>query len=337
MGRMRLGWRLAALVYLAAVALGAQADEVALHNGDRLRGEIGALADGVLLLRTDYAGEVALRWSDVASIATSRPVDVMLTGARTPVRGTLWPLDGTRALLIAADGARLELALGDIAYLNPMPYESGRGTHFAGHFTLSAAYARGNTHDERFNADVELTARAREYRYATSARVDRRDQAGSEANTAWLGSASFDRFVAERRFVYARGSLEHDRAKDLERRSALGAGYGAQIFDTPGAGLAVRGGLDYVEVERLGAPDEGYPAFGWGVKATYTPWFHEHEGFWNLEDSAALLVRSKSGLRMPLLQHISASVQLNVDWERRPAPGRHSTDTTLLFGVNYAW
>jgi hypothetical protein len=40
---------------------------------------------------------------------------------------------------------------------------------------------------------------------------------------------------------------------------------------------------------------------------------------------------------MPLLQRISASVQLNVDWERRPAPGRHSTDTTLLFGVNYAW
>lgn len=90
-------------------------------------------------------------------------------------------------------------------------------------------------------------------------------------------------------------------------------------------------------VERLVAPDEGYPAFGWGVKAAYPPWFHEHEGFWNLEDTAAVLIRSKTGLRMPLLQRISASVQLNVDWERRPAPGRHSSDTTLLFGVNYGW
>jgi len=336
-GRRTLGRRLAALVLLAAVALGVLADEVALRNGDRLRGEIDALADGILLLRTDYAGEVALRWSEVVSLATSRPVDVMLKGARTPMRGTLRPLDGTRALLIAADGAPLELALADIAYLNPKPYESGLGTHYAGHLTLSAAYARGNTHDGQLNADAELTARAREYRYAMSARLDRRDQAGGEANAAWLGNASFDRFVAERRFVYARGSLEHDRAKDLERRSAIGAGYGAQIFDTPDAGLAVRGGLDYVQVERFAAPGEGYPAFGWGVKAAYTPWFHEHEGFWNLEDTAALLVRSKSGLRLPLLQRISASVQLNVDWERRPAPGRHSTDTTLLFGVNYAW
>lgn len=334
---MTLGWRLPALVVLSAVALGALADEVALRTGDRLRGEIDALADGVLLLRTDYAGEVALRWSEVASLATSRPVDVMLKGATTPMRGTLRSLDGTRALLIVADGTEVELALADIAYLNPKPYESGLGTHYAGHLTLSAAYARGNTHDGQLNADGELTARAREYRYAISARLDRRDQAGSEANTAWLGNASFDRFVAERRFVYARGSLEHDRAKDLERRSALGAGYGAQIFDAPDANLAVRGGLDYVQVERFAAPDEGYPAFGWGVKVEYKPWFHEHEGFWNLEDTAALLVRSKSGLRMPLLQRISASVQLNVDWERRPAPGRHSTDTTLLFGLNYAW
>jgi hypothetical protein len=118
---MMLGWRLAALVLLAAVALGALADEVALRNGDRLRGEIDALADGILLLRTDYAGQVALRWSEVVSLATSRSVEVMLKGARTPARGTLQPLDGGRALLIAADGTGLELALADIAYINPKP------------------------------------------------------------------------------------------------------------------------------------------------------------------------------------------------------------------------
>ncbi|HYI88047.1 MAG TPA: DUF481 domain-containing protein [Burkholderiales bacterium] len=334
---MVLGCRLAALVLLAAAACGALADEVVLRNGDRLRGEIAALADGKLVLRTDYAGEVALRWSEVLSLATSRPVEVMLEGARSPLFGTLQRLYDGRALLVAADGTAVELTLEQIAYLNPKPYESGVGAHYSGHLTLSAAYTRGNTRDEQLNADAQLTARAREYRYELSARVDRRDQAGDEANTAWLGGANYDRFVAERRFVYARGSLEHDRAKDIERRSAIGAGYGAQLFDTPGASLSVRGGLDYVVVERFVAPGEGYPAVGWGVKAAYTPWFHEHDGFWNLEDTAAVLIRSKSGLRMPLLPRVSASVQLNVDWERRPAPGRSATDSTLLFGVNYAW
>jgi hypothetical protein len=73
------------------------------------------------------------------------------------------------------------------------------------------------------------------------------------------------------------------------------------------------------------------------VKAAYAPFFHEHDGFWNLEDTDAVLVRSKTGLRMPLIDRLSASVQLNVDWERRPAPGRRSTDSTLLVGMDYAW
>jgi putative salt-induced outer membrane protein YdiY len=334
---MTLGCRLAALILLAVEACGARADEVVLRNGDRLRGEIAALAGGKLVLRTDYAGEVALRWSEVASLSTTRPVEVMLEGARAPLRGILQPVYGGRALLVGADGAAVEVALGEIAFLNPKPYESGLGTHYAGHLALAAAYTRGNSTDEQFNADGELTARAREYRYTLSARLDRRDQSGAEANTAWLGSANYDRFVAERRFVYARGSLEHDRAKDVDRRSTIGAGYGAQLLDTPGASLSVRAGLDYVVVERFVTPGESYPAFGWGVKAEYTPFFHEHEGFWNLEDTAAVLIRSKTGLRIPLLQRVSASVQLNVDWERRPAQGRKATDSTLLFGVNYAW
>jgi hypothetical protein len=48
-------------------------------------------------------------------------------------------------------------------------------------------------------------------------------------------------------------------------------------------------------------------------------------------------VRSKTGVRVPLLRGLGASAQLNLDWESRPAPGHKSTDSTLLFGVDYAW
>ena len=89
--------------------------------------------------------------------------------------------------------------------------------------------------------------------------------------------------------------------------------------------------------ERQVAPTLGYPALGWGVKLAWQPWFHEQEGFWNLEDTAAVLFRSKTGLRLPLLKGLGVSAQLNLDWERKPAPGRKSTDSTLLFGIDYAW
>ena len=39
--------------------------------------------------------------------------------------------------------------------------------------------------------------------------------------------------------------------------------------------------------------------------------------------------------RVPLVERLNATAQLNVDWERRPSPGRVSTDSTLLLGVDY--
>jgi hypothetical protein len=103
--------RLGTLLVLAGAALAAAADEVVLRNGDRIRGEITSLADGKLVLRTDYAGEIALRWREVASLSTTAPVSVMRAGARTPLHGTLQPLYGGRLLLVAPDGTAHELSL----------------------------------------------------------------------------------------------------------------------------------------------------------------------------------------------------------------------------------
>lgn len=325
-----------ALAVLACAGIAA-ADEVVLRSGQRLQGEIASLSQGKLVLRTPYAGEIALRWSDVTSLSTTRPVALMRKGASAPQQGTLQALFDGRVLLVTREGEALELALDEIAYLNPKPWESGVGVAYAGRFTLSAAYTRGNTEDERLHGEAEFTARARLYRYTLSALADRRDEPLGGVNTAWRAGGNYDRFLKPDRFLYARGSLEHDRAKDIAQRAAVGGGYGADLVDTPRASLSVRAGLDYVTLDRYVGPNERYPAFGWGVKATYKPFFHENEGFWNLEDTDTVTVRSKTGIRFPLWQGLGFSAQLNLDWESEPAPGRKSTDSTLLVGVDYAW
>ena len=50
-----------------------------------------------------------------------------------------------------------------------------------------------------------------------------------------------------------------------------------------------------------------------------------------------MTLRSRSGLRVPIADGLNASLQLNADWERTPAPGRKSTDTTMLLGLSYGW
>jgi hypothetical protein len=302
------------IVLLCLLAVPAHADEVRFANGDRITGEVKARSGDRLVVQTEYAGELSIRLSEVHSIS-----------------------------LVDMEGQLHEIAPHEVAGLDPKPYKSRRGVAYAGRALLSAAYTRGNVDSDQVHVEGDFTARAREYRYNLSGRADRRSAAAVEENTAWLAGASYDRFLDERQFAYIRGSLEHDRAKDVDQRLAAGVGYGLQLLETPAASVSVRGGLDYVAVERLAGPQERYPALGWGVKASYAPWgprlelFHEQEGFWNLEDTDVVILRSKTGLRLPLVERLNATAQVNLDWEREPVPGSVSTDSTLLLGVDYVF
>ena len=334
---------LAFLALLAAAPFPAAADEVRLANGDRLTGTIKGKSGGKLLLATAHAGEVSVDWSQVVSISTARPVELLLKDAAAPAKGTLQPLYGGSALFVAADGTAMEIALGDIAHLNPPPHETGAGTTYAGRATLSAAYTGGNVESERLYADAELTARALRYRYAVSGKVEQREDPVLGDNSAWLAAANYDRFFSEKQFGYGRASVERDKAKDLDQRSALGVGYGVDLLDSPSAKLSVRGGPEVVLVKRFVGPREEYPAAGWGIKGSWRPaggrleLFHEQDGFWNLEDTDVVTLRSRSGLRVPVIARLNATAQINVDWESEPAPGRASTDRTLLLGLDYTW
>ena len=70
------------LAGLVAVALAnwnpAQADQVTMINGDRLTGTVLHKDRDLLILRTAYAGEVRLRCTDIATVATDEAVEVML-------------------------------------------------------------------------------------------------------------------------------------------------------------------------------------------------------------------------------------------------------------------
>lgn len=318
-----------------------------LRNGDRLTGEVLGKTDDRLILRTEYAGEITVRWSAVASLQTERPINVLVRQADEVVRGALITDTSGGLTLVAPEGDTTRLDMKEIAYLNPKPYETAKGIEYKGRAMMSAASQRGNVQSERFYGEGEFTARARLYRYTFSGKAERRKEPLGLTASNWLLGGNYDRFLGaeDKRFAYVRASAEHDRFKDIDQRRTLGGGIGFQLIETERANVSVRGGPEYVWTERMTGANENYPALGWGVKASYKPelplvrveLFHEQDGFWNLKDTGSVTLRSKTGLRVPLIERLNAVAQYNVDWERKPAPGRKPADSLLLLGVDYTW
>jgi putative salt-induced outer membrane protein YdiY len=319
------------IIAMSGSAAPARADQITMSNGDRLTGTVLRKSGDILTLRTSYAGELRLRWSAVAAVATDKPVDVLLDdGSALKLR------------LPAAVGTAMP-PLARIRYINPTPEESGIGYRTLGHANLALSRTRGNSTSDLYHAEGEWVLRAKIYRVTVGGEGNYGRDGGAATTLNWRGHGRYDHFFKPKEFVYARGSVEHDRFKDIRLRSIVGGGYGYQVFEDDNTSLSLRGGGDYVSVRHIDAENEDYPALGWGVdfrhrlRSTPIELFHSQDGTYGLGSKRDTVLQTRTGLRLPIDDRLSATAQVNVDWESKPAPGRKKTDTTLLMGLGYAF
>lgn len=357
------------VVAFACVVAGVvNADTVYLHNGDRLTGRILHLSPDALTLETTWAGEMSIRRLEIRAIETDKPVLAMrertdhtewvviapgdpgrLLVTPVPLEEVFGPSPAEGEPAVAAQDeppqrTPLDVAARAIRYINPKPQESGEGVSRDGRITLSGAVLTGNSEGERLYVESDFNTHARDWRYSIGLKARRERDHGNLVSSNWLLTGNYDRFLSGTlRFRYLRASMEDDRFRDIDLRSAIGAGIGMQLLSTERTQLSLRGGLDAVDLRRHEGSDETFPALGWGVDFTHRiPWFsaelfHDHAGYWNLEDFGQVTVRSRSGIRVPFVTGLTASLQLNLEWEGDPTEGRRATDAAWLIGLGYAW
>jgi putative salt-induced outer membrane protein YdiY len=339
-------------ILLPAFAASAQADQVILKNGDIISGRVVNKSGDILTVNTTYAGDIKINWKDVSTLSTDKQMPTLL-GNDDYLKTSILPADSGNVRLSGKDADTPKDAidnqvygLNDILYINPTPEESGRGYRYSGRANLALSNTSGNSNNQMLHLDGEVQKRARDYRITLGGEANRSEDNNIRSASNSRLYTSYDSFYTKSNFVYVRGALENDRFKDIKLRSLVGVGYGYQIFETEKTRLSVRGGPDYVNVDRYIAESESFPALGWNVdflhQLTYFPTmpmeiFHVQDGYRGFNSEGDILLKTRTGLRIPLNKGFVATIQYNLDWEKNPAPGRKSFDRQLLIGLGYAF
>lgn len=298
------------------------ADELHLANGDRLTGIVERLSGGTVTFKTDY-GELQLPWEEVTYLRLDEPKLVTI-GTEAPI---VMVLDTTADAVVLSD---------IVAIAAPEPPIAVSGGASAGFLTTA-----GNSDISSLRLDGELVARRRDDRYRTTGVVNRGTDSGRESVRNATGSLRYDRFVTERLFLNASGIFTHDRFRELDLRSALGVGIGFQALDTPVATLSVEGGIGYVKENFSRSPDNEYTALREATKlelffvARRLQVFHHQDMYFGPGGGENLFLRTQNGVRLSITGGFVTAVQLDVDYDRSPAPGRGSADRSLALTFGY--
>ena len=306
---------------LGVLATGvANADELRLSNGDRLTGTVVALDGGTLVFKTAH-GDLKVAWTDVTGLTVDDTIIVRTTdGQVTTSSGG--PID------VATVGA----------LSRPAP-----AVIWSGGANLGFLATGGNTDITTLRADAALVARAGANRYSFDGLVNRAEDTGRETARNWTTAGRYDRFLTER--LYANGSVifTNDAFRDLDLRTALGVALGYQMLDTPFARLSAEGGVGWVKEDFATTPDDSYTALREGAKLDVfvvpdrVALFHRHDGYFGVTGEDNLFLKMQNGVRLTIVAGFVTTAQVDLDYDRSPAPGRRNTDRTfaLTFGYHF--
>lgn len=248
--------KLAGLLFLLAVQA-AQADTVWLDNGDRLTGTVKSLDGGVLLIGTDYGGDIRVTFSHVKTLDSTVPLVIRdksvareyqakLVSAdkgKVVLEGTEENLDGDEA----ASTVKKDVALNDItSIVRPHPFL--KDFSFTGKLDASLNRTDSSTDTQNYALAGSAKARHGMWRHTLDGSYARSAENGEVNTDNYSASYALDRFLTEKAFWEGRISHRQDWVEDVRRQTAYGTGPGYQFWDDERGAFslaALLGGVNY--------------------------------------------------------------------------------------------
>ena len=232
------------------------ADEVTLKNGDRLTGTIVKSDAKVLMLKSEFAGDVSIQWDAVTSIQSTQPLYFSLKDGET-IAGTVATSDG-KFVVSTKNAGTVTASKDNVVTVRNETEQTAfttqidrlRNPHltdfWSGFLDTGLSVTRGNSDTLNFSLAgqaVRKTSRDTITAYATSIFANN-GTAGPTTTTANAigGGLRVDLNVRDRLYVFGLTDFYHDEFQQLDLRNILAGGLGYHVVKTKPTVFDVYGG-----------------------------------------------------------------------------------------------
>ena len=229
------------LLLFASVAL-ADVDKVTLKNGDRFSGTIVSGDGKTLLLKTEFAGDVTIKWDAVTAIDSSQDLHLTLKDGQQ-LSGKVSTTDGK--FVVTGPGAATAPAEKDSIVTVRNDVE-----HFwSGLLDTGLALTSGNSSTLSYTlATTAVRETPRDKLTVYSTYVYANDNSTPPTRTTanyFRGGVRGDLNVSPRVFVFALANFETNQLQHLNLRQVYGGGFGYHVIKSDRTTFDVFGGASY--------------------------------------------------------------------------------------------
>ena len=313
----------------------AAADEIRMKNGDRLTGEIVRMEKEFLTFKADYAEEkLGISWGDVDCINSERNLPTEFKDNEFLIGKISCPESGQVQIESALLGKSVPMPLNELQSVNPSTY--------SGFFNLGGILNSGNTDTRALNVATRFQVRTHKHRFTVEGKYNYGKASGVATARNSSGSLKYDFFAREKVYSYVQSLTEQDSFANLNLRNTEGVGMGYQFYDARRHSLFAEVGVSYFNEDVIIGEDKRTAAGRWAVGFEWEAvpkrlkLFHRQEGYYSFSVKSVVL-RTEQGLRIPLVDNISANFELDYRYNSDPEAGKKFSDLNAILGLSYVY
>ena len=243
-----------ALITFVGLSSAGFADRVTLKNGDRLTGTVVKSDGKTLVLHTDAAGDVTIKFEDVQEIKSDADLHVSLKDGKTAV-GPVTTTDG-KFEIATKTGGTVEAPKEDVTLIRNDAEQQAydKSLHpgllhgWNGGANVGFSIARGNSQTENLalalNA-IHPTLDDKITIYASSLNTKNDLATPSDVASLEQGGLRYDRNLKPRVFAFAGADFMANALQFLDLRAVYTAGFGFHAIQSDATTLNFLGGVNY--------------------------------------------------------------------------------------------
>jgi putative salt-induced outer membrane protein YdiY len=229
-----------AILSMLVLASTVLADQITMKNGDRLSGTIVTCDAKTLVLKTEYADAITIKWDLVQQVESSQPLYMGTKGGQMVVG----PVTTSGDKLVAAtkESGTVPVAKADVTSLRNADEEKKaeaaqerlQHPHLAdlwtGNLDTGLGLVAGNSQSTNYSFGLNAVRESTRDKitYYTKAAFARSTVNGVASTTAQAiaGGVRYDLNLSDKSFAFGTVDMLNDRFQELDLRMALGAGVG---------------------------------------------------------------------------------------------------------------
>ncbi|MDO8264365.1 MAG: DUF481 domain-containing protein [Gallionella sp.] len=323
------------VLLLALPPHSAVADEVRMKNGDRLTGEIVRMEKELLIFKSAYAEEkLGITWKEVDCIISERNLPTEFKDNEFLIGRISCPESGKIQVESPLLGKSIPTPLNQLLSVNPSTY--------SGIFNLGGSLNSGNTDTRALNVATRFQVRTRKHRFTVDGKYNYAKANGVATARNSSANLKYDFFARDKVYSYAQFLTEQDTFANLNLRNTEGLGMGYQFYDTRQLSLFAEAGISYfnedvnVGVDKRNAAGRWALGLDWEAVSKRLKLFHRQEGYYSGSGNSVVL-RAEQGLRIPLLDNVSANFEVDYRFNRSPEAGKKKSDLNMILGLTYEY